>query len=182
MSAHLCFQEVDSRKRPAGDGAGAGKAGAPPTLTLAGVPEDAVLVCRGPPDPRSNTRSRTVTVTQSHDTHPYSSSLLPIQSHGPLILLTLDTSALSLDQVAFFKDLLILLDLPWIPPPPGSCPSAPQGGLAPYSGLLILLCLATSKPAGDDSDCGCLHTDRSHPGREGSAFQPADFDHTSPPF
>lgn len=72
--------------------------------------------------------------------------------------MTVDSSALSSDQVAFFKDLLILLDLPWIPPPPGSCRSTPQWGLAPYSELLILVCLARSKPAVDGSDCGCLRT------------------------
>lgn len=82
MNSHLRFQEVDSRKRPAGDGAGAGKAGAPPTLTLAGVPDDAALVCRSAPDPRSNAVSWTVTMTQSHRYHPYPSILLPVQSQS----------------------------------------------------------------------------------------------------
>lgn len=105
---------------------------APPTLNLAGVPEDAVLVCRSPAGPMSNPLSWTETMIQSHRYPSLPSILLPIQSRGPLILLTLDTLALSSGQVAF-KDLLFLLDLPWIPPPPGSCPSAPQWGLASYS-------------------------------------------------
>lgn len=61
---------------------GAGKAGAPPTLTLAGVPDDATLVCRSLPDPRSNALSWTVTMTQSYRYHPYPTILLPVRSQS----------------------------------------------------------------------------------------------------
>lgn len=68
--------------------------------------------------------------------------LAPIQPHRPSDSPDSGHLCLALSaQVASLEDLFILLDLPRIPPPPGSCPSPPQGRLAPSSVLLIPACL-----------------------------------------